>query len=68
MLMLIDGDDDDWFADLLRAFNTPDTLDDDIAEHALDTICFLQDADISTPMDEFPDTPVMLTFTDIELR
>ena len=65
----VEEENDLWIADLLAALDSvPDTLEDDIAEHALDTICFLQDEDVSTPMDEFPDTPMMLTFADLELR
>jgi hypothetical protein len=64
----VEEQNDLWIADLIAAFDAADTVDDDAADHALDTICFLQDSDIDTPMDEFPDMPMSLTFTDLELR
>ena len=46
-----DGGDD--LFNLLMSWGSDDPLDDTIAEHALDTICFLQDEDIDTPHDQY---------------
>ena len=44
-----------------------ETLEDTIAEHALDTICFLQDATLYTPMDDIVVTPWSWTAIYIDL-
>ena len=68
-VVLLVEDEDDLFSALFNAiFATPDSIEDTIAEHALDTICFLQDADVSTPMDERIDLPWMITLTDMGIE
>ena len=69
VLWSVEEENDLWIADLLAALDTPDTLDDDIAEHALDTICFLQDEDISLPYDDITFAlPWAVTFADCDLE
>jgi hypothetical protein len=54
-----------WIADLLAAIdNISDTVDDEAADHALDTICFLQDEDVSTPIDAQFELPWSESFAD----
>ena len=57
MLTVLEDEDD--LRALFDALDAlfPETLEDTIADHALDTICFLQDADVSTPMDAFMELP-----------
>jgi predicted hydrolase (HD superfamily) len=63
----VEEENDLWIADFIAALDMPDTIDDDVAEHALDTICFLQDEDISTPIDDIVQTPWGVTLTDFDL-
>ncbi len=45
-----------------------DTVDDDVAEYALDVACFLQDEDVQTPMDALVSYPISMTTTDLDLE
>ncbi len=67
-LAFVDGDEGDWAADLLKWLFAPDTdpVQDNIAEHALDVICFLQDEDLYTPQDERPELPWAISTTSAE--
>ena len=67
---MLEEENDLWISDLLGWFGSiEDTLDDDAADRALDTICFLQDEDVNAPMDDINVAfPVSLTFADLELR
>ena len=57
-----------WLADLFSGlFGAADTLVDEASDDADDMACFLQDADVNTPMDEYIDMPLSLTFIDLEL-
>ena len=66
---MVEEENDLWISDLLGWFGCiEDTLDDDAAERALDTICFLQDEDVNTPMDDIDiDTPCGMTDADLRL-
>lgn len=66
-ITLVFDDSDEWLDVLDAIMNTPDELDDTIAEHALDTICFLQDEDVQTPMDDIVQYPIMMTLADLDV-
>jgi predicted hydrolase (HD superfamily) len=68
VLIVIEDEDDLWSADLLRAIYAPDPIEDDVAEHALDIVCFLQDEDVYTPMDAAVSYPISMTTTDLDLE
>lgn len=68
VLWSVEEGNDLWIADLFAALDTPDTVDDIAADRALDTICFLQDEDVSTPMDERFELPWAETFADCDLE
>jgi hypothetical protein len=60
-VLIVVEDEDDLFGDLFRALMAAqDTVDDDAAEHADEIACFLQDADVYTPMDELADSPMAM--------
>jgi predicted hydrolase (HD superfamily) len=65
----VEEENDLWIMDLLAAIDSiPDTIEDEVADHALDTICFLQDEDVCTPMDAVVQAPWMATLTDLDLE
>ena len=69
-LAFVDGDEGDFAANLLAWLfaSDTDTVDDTVAEHALDVVCFLQDEDVQTPMDALVSYPISMTTTDLDLE
>ena len=65
----LEEESDLWIADLLYAIDSiPDTIYEEVADRALDTICFLQDEDVYTPMDAAVSYPISMTTTDLDLE
>jgi hypothetical protein len=69
VMMFMDDEDADGVRALFAALDAlcPDTIEDTVADHALDTICFLQDEVLFTPIDEAVPTPWAITLTDLGL-